>query len=303
MRSKGSPPQRLQTNPNLVVWPGYDLVYFIADEKGRLRDTFRLPDTTIASLLALSAPRLDKSDPRKSRIMAFDVRDGLSRSLVMPLGDQGDVVSPNPASERWIGFRIGDYPLRPPRSVTGLTKARHTLDGRDVVILDGIFEPNWVQSIYRWLFQLVYHGDPANARRGDKPWNSMLEFSPCMRFIAAVPPFATLAALSRAAMPGRRLKLQNVRACSSPQCMLSWDYREPRTDGVTAIYFGNPRWKDYWWGEIDFFREGDTEPTVTVEPKAGRLLIFDSAMVHRIAPPSTEAEHARHTLAFTFSLA
>jgi hypothetical protein len=72
---------------------------------------------------------------------------------------------------------------------------------------------------------------------------------------------------------------------------------EPGGKGLTALWYIAPEWNVEWGGETLFYNSGhDAEAVVT--PKPGRLVIFDSAIIHVGRPPNRICYAPRYTLAF-----
>lgn len=72
---------------------------------------------------------------------------------------------------------------------------------------------------------------------------------------------------------------------------------------ITALIFGNDKWKINWGSETIFTNEesDDAEIIQSVIPKPGRLIIFDSNIPHTGRVPSSLFPHYRYSLVFNFN--
>lgn len=78
------------------------------------------------------------------------------------------------------------------------------------------------------------------------------------------------------------------------------DAQEPRDMGSqTLLYYSNSTWDKDWHGETLFMNnDGECEIAVSAEP--GRLVLFDSKLMHKPVPISTIAPTPRYSVVFQF---
>lgn len=65
---------------------------------------------------------------------------------------------------------------------------------------------------------------------------------------------------------------------------------------LTCLWYVIPQWHIDWAGETLFYNSNN-EVAFTCTPKPGRLLIFDSRLLHAGRPPSIISQYNRYTLA------
>lgn len=71
-------------------------------------------------------------------------------------------------------------------------------------------------------------------------------------------------------------------------------------DGWTALYFVNSNWQEDWGGEFMVYPEADSGFAYAIEPRPGRMVIFDGLIRHRGGVPSKLCFDARISLAIKF---
>jgi len=68
-------------------------------------------------------------------------------------------------------------------------------------------------------------------------------------------------------------------------------------DGLTYLIYLNPFWKMEWAGETIFIGDDD-EIITSVIPKPGRVIKFDSTILHCARPPVRDSLECRYSLVF-----
>jgi len=71
-------------------------------------------------------------------------------------------------------------------------------------------------------------------------------------------------------------------------------------DGWTALYFVNSIWEEDWSGELMIYPEPGSGFAYAIEPRPGRMVIFDGLIRHRGGVPSKLCFDARISLAIKF---
>ncbi len=77
------------------------------------------------------------------------------------------------------------------------------------------------------------------------------------------------------------------------------DFQFAHADGPvwTALLFTNDTWEAHWAGEFLAYDEQAAGIAMSIEPRPGRLLVFDGQIVHRGGAPSKHCLIPRVTLA------
>jgi hypothetical protein len=66
-----------------------------------------------------------------------------------------------------------------------------------------------------------------------------------------------------------------------------------------VVYFANSRWESDWSGELHFYGD-DPDLSVAIQPRPGRMVIFDGLLPHRAGVPSKLCLDPRITVALKF---
>lgn len=168
---------------------------------------------------------------------------------------------------------------------------------RDVVtIFDEVLPEPMRYSIDVWSRGIPYSRlDIDHSDAADLHWIHILR--PCAQHVQALPFLRTLDDLVRrnSAKPLRIMRAYLYAGQSSDIYHTHADSAEP--DDVTAIYYP-ARWQDHWGGDLIFY-DGD-EPRWAVAPRANRLIVFQGARRHRIAPIAITATVARCSLVLRY---
>lgn len=68
-------------------------------------------------------------------------------------------------------------------------------------------------------------------------------------------------------------------------------------NSYTILHYVNFKWDKNWHGETVFYNSAADEIEVSTMIKPGRIVVFDSNIVHSARPPSRIAEYGRYTIA------
>ncbi len=81
------------------------------------------------------------------------------------------------------------------------------------------------------------------------------------------------------------------------------DFQFAHPDGKTwtALFFINSVWNANWGGEFLMYEDGPQPIALSIQPRPGRMVLFDGEIIHRGGSPSKYCLDARITLAIKFS--
>jgi hypothetical protein len=177
------------------------------------------------------------------------------------------------------------------------------LEGLCIYIVDGMFQPAFVQILYSILRNL-----PFSLSDYDNPETKDLlhwKYDFALDSFAANPVYRNwhdnIVAKTNELFPNHHWKLLRVYCNNSSY----GDHQHAHVDnedtipGVTSLYFANAEWHDNWHGEILLYDRRD-EPFYAVAPKPGRVLIFPGNIMHRGGVPSRACFEPRLSVPFKF---
>lgn len=72
-------------------------------------------------------------------------------------------------------------------------------------------------------------------------------------------------------------------------------------DGWTALLFANAEWREDWGGEFLVYPQDGAPFAYAIQPRPGRMVLFDGLIRHRGGVPSKFCHEARISLAIKFS--
>jgi hypothetical protein len=175
------------------------------------------------------------------------------------------------------------------------------LEGLRIYIVDGVFQPAFVQILYSILRNL-----PFSLSDYDNPETKHLlhwKYEFALDGFAANPVYRNwhdnIVAKTNELFPNQ--KLFRVYCNNSSY----GDHQHPHVDnedpipGVTSLYFANAEWHENWHGEILLY-DSRAEPFFAVAPKPGRVLIFPGNIMHRGGVPSRRCFEPRLSVPFKF---
>jgi len=282
----------LVVNPQLVVWPGEQLHYFMAIN-GRFGQLAPLDAAVIPILRAFLKPRT-----------AQDVFGRLSRGLrssLEVLRSAHILVSARRSmGKHWAGFRFHDHRRLIDFSSIVLTR-NHEMNGRAIKVFDETISTDTTHSLAAW-----FHASPFRRLDIDqqetlaiKHW--FLPIGTARSSVAAVPLLAQLDRVARSAFPSMSLEVLETKAYSTPYGDLPSRHRDnDSTATVTAVLFGNDRWEDIWGGELLF--DNGSEPIYAVQPRPARMVVFRGDIWHRAGAPTRAAMLPRYSLVIRYDV-
>jgi SM-20-related protein len=174
---------------------------------------------------------------------------------------------------------------------------RVTIDGKPLVVLDGVFPSESIGSLFSLLERSPYRLDDRDTDETAlvRHWKAELPI-PMAR---STPILRDCLRITELVARPHSLSLHRVYA----NLEMSGDIQFPhidREDGVTCLYYANAVWEPQWQGETVFYDDGG-DPCHVVAPRPGRIAVFDGGITHRGGVPSRECYAPRITVAFKFS--
>ena len=165
-----------------------------------------------------------------------------------------------------------------------------------LLVVDGLFADTDIRSLYSLLRDLPYQLNDITSRETSYTRHWKAEFPRALA--EGTPVLRECIQYARALMVGDEYVLDR---CYT-NMILYGDFQGPHTDprdGITALYYANPEWKENWLGETIFY-DAERQPLHAVGVQPGRLALFHSNILHRAGVPSRECYEPRLSVAFTF---
>jgi SM-20-related protein len=186
------------------------------------------------------------------------------------------------------------------KNLTEPTFRRRQIDERPLILIDGLFNPDFINLFDHFLKTLRFSLVDYDAEGSRHVLHWIHEFSieevtrhPLLSFV-----YSRIRSAAEMACCKPRIHLKRVHCNTS----LYGDMQFPHCDltpGTTWLYYANPVWQLTWMGETIFYDSGG-EPIYAVLPKPGRVVMFAADILHRGGVPSRECVEARRSVAFKF---
>lgn len=172
-----------------------------------------------------------------------------------------------------------------------------SIGGKRVVVLDGLFSEDTVRSIHKFVSELPHQCNAADSKETAHHKRWKCDFP---KGTEEKPFFARIRdiVVQGGIFPEQPLELLRIYSNFNFYGEVFFNHLDS-TDGVTALYYVNPTWEHDWSGET-FFCDESGESIQVVQPKAGRLVLFDASILHRGSPPSRLCPEHRINIAFKF---
>ena len=175
------------------------------------------------------------------------------------------------------------------------------LDERPLILIDGLFEPDFVELFDRFLQKLPCCLSDYDGKDSRHVLHWKHEFTldyvatnPFLKYI-----YSRVRSATEKACPEPQIELKRVHCNVSLYGDMQLPHRDI-TPGMTWLYYSNPVWESKWMGETIFY-DSNEEPAYAVFPKPGRVAVFAADILHRGGVPSRECVAARRSVAFKFS--
>ncbi len=168
------------------------------------------------------------------------------------------------------------------------------------MVCDGLMRETETLRLFQWLT-----GAPFTRSEVARPdtqafrhWAYNVTVADCRR----LPLFAPTEQALRELLPERGpqcLYRAYCNLCAYGDMLFTHTDTEPGAQGMTALWYIAPSWDLEWGGETLLFNsEGDAQFVVT--PRPGRLVLFDSLILHVGRPPNRICTMPRLTFALKF---
>jgi SM-20-related protein len=177
---------------------------------------------------------------------------------------------------------------------------RYTFDGRQILVFDRFFKERAIRGFANMLDGVGFHRlETDNSPEDD--WKSFSrDFA--VRTIESHESVTRVHGLLGKYFPEVwRSKLYRAYTNLGVYGDMYFPHRDsdPETPTVTALYYANATWERAWGGETIFFNDRK-DAVVAVNPRPGRLVLFDGAIEHRSGSVSRICNTSRFTLALKF---
>jgi SM-20-related protein len=171
------------------------------------------------------------------------------------------------------------------------------IDGKKIVVIDGLFDPVDISETYQILrkTKYVWRMVESKAIKHTIRWGH--DFSG--RELSDLGIVDTIVDQVNSYFDTTELLPYRVYANFSTHGEMFYGHVDSGPGGLTAIYYANMEWDRAWHGETVFYNS-QGEPLHVVAPKPGRLVIFHGDIPHRASSPSRECYEPRLNIAFKF---
>jgi SM-20-related protein len=175
---------------------------------------------------------------------------------------------------------------------------RHTVDGRELLVLDGVISVADARLLGQSLEALPYRKTERDVP-GDRMRGFVANFD-----VARCREHTFVVAIERLIaryLPKERFSLWRMYCNNNVYGDMSRPHRDspPRARDVTALLYASPVWRPEWAGETIFYdKAGDA--VACVAPRPARVALFRSAIVHRNGVPSRECYEPRLVVALKY---
>jgi SM-20-related protein len=175
------------------------------------------------------------------------------------------------------------------------------IDGRQFILIDGIFRPDFIRVFDHFLKTLHFALADYDVEDSRHVLHWIHEFSleditrhPLLSFV-----YSRIKSVVQEACPAMRILLKRIHCNTSLYGDMQFPHRDSLAPGITWLYYANSVWQPTWMGETIFY-DSSEEPLYALFPKPGRVVVFDADILHRGGVPSRECVEARRSLAFKF---
>ncbi|MGH8282713.1 MAG: 2OG-Fe(II) oxygenase [Gammaproteobacteria bacterium] len=174
---------------------------------------------------------------------------------------------------------------------------RHTIEGREVRVYDGLLAANDIRSLTAALeagaFTRNEYAKPETA--SFRHWALNIPLETAARLPVYQPTLT--AATEFAGKAAHKIYRCYCNHAAYGDMLFTHTDCLPGARELTALWFIAPEWNVEWGGETLFFDSG-MDAQLAVSPRPGRLVLFDGSLTHVGRPPNRICYAPRYTLAF-----
>jgi SM-20-related protein len=197
---------------------------------------------------------------------------------------------------RYPESAVNTQPTTSPQATVKATR-RHSIEGREVRVYDGLLKGNEIQGLTAALhnggFTRTESARPDTA--AFRHWVANIELEAGARLPTWQPTLAAAAEFTAGA-PYEIYRCYCNYAAYGDMLFTHTDCA-PGAGHLTALWFIAPEWNVEWGGETLFF-DSSTDAQVVVSPRPGRLVLFDGSILHVGRPPNRVCYAPRYTFAY-----
>jgi SM-20-related protein len=174
---------------------------------------------------------------------------------------------------------------------------RHSIEGREVRVYDGLLQPNDIQGLTAALQNGTF-ARTESARPDTSAFRHWVLNVP-MQAATQLPVYQpTLAAAEEFAVETvYRIYRCYCNYAAYGDMLFTHTDCPPGARELTALWFIAPEWDVEWGGETLFF-DSSMDAQVVVSPRPGRLVLFDGSLPHVGRPPNRICFAPRYTFAY-----
>jgi hypothetical protein len=185
-------------------------------------------------------------------------------------------------------------------SATEPASQMRQVDGRPLILIDGLFRPDFINLFDQFLRSLPFSLADYDVEDTRHVLHWIHEFAlgeitthPLLSFV-----YSRIRSATEEVSAEPRIRLERVHCNTSLYGDMQFPHHD-LTPGMTWLYYSNPVWQPTWMAETIFY-DSQGEPVYAVFPKPGRVAVFAADILHRGGVPSRECVEARRSLAFKF---
>jgi hypothetical protein len=177
----------------------------------------------------------------------------------------------------------------------------HKYDGKSLLIFDDIFHPDLVEAFGIMMMALKYERRPSfDNELSVGVENDYYKRLPTMPNTVNKIISKYYKAMSKKQSPQKLSHLYAASMRYGDHTMIHHDIDCP--DCITFLYYGNLYWDSSWGGETIFFDDNKTA-MFAVNPKPGRLALFNAQLFHRGGVPQRDCPSTRYGLSIFYRCA
>jgi len=187
-------------------------------------------------------------------------------------------------------------PTSTPQAIVKATR-RHSIEGREVRIYDGLLKGNEIHGLTVALQNGAF--TRTESARPDtsafRHWVANIPLQSAVQLPVHQPTLA--AAVDFAVDIQYRIYRCYCNHAAYGDMLFTHTDCPPGARELTALWFIAPEWNVEWGGETLFF-DSSMDAQVAVSPRPGRLVLFDGSLTHVGRPPNRICYAPRYTLAY-----